>query len=478
MNDFSGSADQRPNLSAAAKEFYPSRQPKTSDIIDAHSSEGKPKKTKEQRRCPRRRRPKKKCGSSDLGGGSSVYSNDEFEEEVSSWFDEIRERRAGKAMDVSSPFIELSVVALANDSGFRVRNWIPAQQSLFDADYLAEEEERKKWREWALCAAELERKRRIQAMAELDAEQDQERQARRRWAINAIEQEKYERISAQFLSTLTSTNWFNETITAYHEDYELVCPYYKLGCRVNCRRSTVERHMKTCQFALELCSESPPVTTGSGYEVVCPNSVLGCTYIGSLRDLQAHLGECIFLGLTVQQELEERLLLKQHVIMECEEERARRVRFDGNIPQALYFLVFVIQTHCKDIIIIGPKHPESLSRRDLLDGDMSNESMGAESLGGDMDSSENSDGGTQGRSMFRKKPVLQSVIEEQTRTVVKKLAEEADILWTKATEFRVSRIEVQTKLLDILKDTVRKMWPFIDIRPFGSHATGLSNAHR
>ena len=130
------------------------------------------------------------------------------------------------------------------------------------------------------------------------------------------------------------------------------------------------------------------------------------------------------------------------------------------------------------MIIIGPRHAESSFRRDLADGDLSNESTGAESLGGDLDSSENSDGGAQGKSMFRKKPVLQSVIEEQTRTVAKKLEEESNILWRQAMDFRVSRTDVQSQLVDILKDTVRKMWPFTDIRPFGSHATGLSTAHR
>ena len=126
--------------------------------------------------------------------------------------------------------------------------------------------------------AELERKRRIQVLQELEAEQEIERQARRRWAINAIEQEKAERISAQFLLTLSSTNWFNETITAYHEDYELVCPYYKLGCRVSCRRGNIEKHLKRCRFALELKDQGLPEIVG-GYEVVCPNSILGDIYL-------------------------------------------------------------------------------------------------------------------------------------------------------------------------------------------------------
>ena len=359
----------------------------TVNSFDNASAGKKVKKTKEQRSAPRKRRPKKSFGTSNIENNIDApasqvvnHSNrsqflihelspherfhrglgdpylrtssenkfklpseqvDEFdfdiqESDVAYWFDEVKKRRKAKLAKGSKK----SINTMGNgqfDSKFLLdlrQDWLATDQidqSLFDADYLAEEEERKKWSEWALCAAEIERKRRIQLLSEIDAEQDRERQARRRWAIRAIEQEKHERISAQFLSNLTSTNWFNETITAYHEDYELVCPYYKLGCRVSCRRSNVEIHMKTCRFALEL-GDVPSTLPDNGYEVVCPNSVLGCNYIGGYKDLQHHLSsECTYKGLTKQQEIEERLLMKQHVIMECEEERARRVRFDGRL---------------------------------------------------------------------------------------------------------------------------------------------------
>lgn len=258
----------------------------------------------------------------------------------------------------------------------------------------------------------MERKRRIQVLQELDAEQEIERQRRRRWAIKAIEKEKAERISAQFLSSLSSTNWFNETITAYHEDYELVCPYFKLGCRVSCRRGTIEKHLKKCRFALEMIDAPLPEISG-GYEVVCPNSVLGCVYIGSLDALHQHLTVCSFSGLTVQQEIEERRLLKQHVIMQQEEERARRVRFDDNVvvakrPKSGDSTTDIPPVVCQPTQAIFGSTSEPSESHIQSSEDVSDTEGKFMTLGADVDSSENSDGGGgRPRSLSRKKALLQ-----------------------------------------------------------------------
>ena len=86
----------------------------------------------------------------------------------------------------------------------------------------AERKDREKWGKWAAEAAEIERHRRIEANIQLDREEAMERTKRREWALNAIETERNDRISSQFLNALTSTNWFNETISTYSDDYELV----------------------------------------------------------------------------------------------------------------------------------------------------------------------------------------------------------------------------------------------------------------
>ena len=93
----------------------------------------------------------------------------------------------------------------------------------------SEQGEREKWGKWAIQAMEIERQRRMRVNAVLENAESVERTRRRQWALDAIEQERNDRISSQFLNGLTATNWFHETISTYQDDYELVCPYYKLG---------------------------------------------------------------------------------------------------------------------------------------------------------------------------------------------------------------------------------------------------------
>ena len=125
--------------------------------------------------------------------------------------------------------------------------------------------------------------RRVSVLHDIDLAQEVERQRRRRWAVEVIEKERSERISDQFLATLASTQWFSDMISAYHEDYEIVCPYYRIGayvcmyvyiytmlvvsilyvyicclnacmhvgCRAKCRRSDIQQHLSECPFAGE-----------------------------------------------------------------------------------------------------------------------------------------------------------------------------------------------------------------------------------
>jgi hypothetical protein len=218
-----------------------------------------------------------------------------------------------------------------------------------------ERQERIRWGAWAVAASEIERHRRIYENELLDAEENRERHIRRQWALQAIEQERNERISAQFLTTLASTQWFNETISAYSEDYELVCPYYKLGCRISCRRSTVANHLKECIYAFEIISNDPvdshdsrqrdgkdgsDASTGTSpsrsprsnayldtteYEVVCLFAIFGCSFTGTLFEVTEHMLSCSLRGSSDQQEQEERSQLKEHVISECEKERVRQL---------------------------------------------------------------------------------------------------------------------------------------------------------
>ena len=150
-------------------------------------------------------------------------------------------------------------------------------------------------------------------MDEIDKSELRERQIRQQWAISAIEKERNERISTQFLTNLTATNWFNETISSYNDDYDVVCPYFKLGCRSICRKTEIQKHMKLCKYAIEVPRHAEEKSL-TDYEVVCPNCVLGCAFNGSIKMLQKHLTEsCLYKGKSRQEEHDERQMLKEHV---------------------------------------------------------------------------------------------------------------------------------------------------------------------
>ena len=51
---------------------------------------------------------------------------------------------------------------------------------------------------------------------------------------------------------------------------------------------------------------------------------MGCTYTCNRKNLHDHLLSCSFNGISKEKDLENRQLLKEAVILECEEERIRR----------------------------------------------------------------------------------------------------------------------------------------------------------
>jgi hypothetical protein len=292
--------------------------------------------------------------SNNSGNGRSGLGNDSMAlvEDWSAWFDNVVDQfgRPNSPENQSLSYLYSNSRAVRHqrspsetslDSHGQwlelQQEWSISKQPLSEKDDLeAEEIERKKWGVWAMHASEKERQRRIAALAEIDAEQERERLARGKWALEAIERERSERISGHFLSSLASTNWFNEAISAYSEDYELVCPYYRMGCKVSCRRSTLQKHLTDeCIFAqqikqMDMASNKTNHDDGNfqpdNYEIICPNAFMGCTFTCSRKNLHDHLLSCSYNGISKEKDLEERQLTKQAVILECEEERIRRLR--------------------------------------------------------------------------------------------------------------------------------------------------------
>jgi DNA polymerase sigma len=353
-----------------------------------------------------------------------------------------------------------------------------------ESEFLAEENERRKWGAWAMAASEIERQRRINMLTEMDAMDEQERQRRRKWAINVIEREQNDRISDHFLATLSSTSWFNETISSFHEDYELVCPYYRLGCRVHCKRSTIAAHLKECAYAVEGLLSSPEderrlksLVREKAYDVVCPNRIIGCNFIGSRAEIEEHLVVCPYRGKTHDEEMEERDLLKQQIIMECEEERLRRAEVQqpptrqmtvrGNKYDRQYSVhdrtpsagaTKPIQIPPLPLAIaIGssaePKTPDADRNTQAAVG-----ALGA--LGGDVSQ--------QGQGS------LHDVLQTQIQVVLGGIHDEISELWEKQTVRKQTYLQPRvTRLLAALGARIAALWPFSKVEVFGSFATGI-----
>jgi len=297
-------------------------------------------------------------------------------------------------------------------------------------EIIREEIERKKWSAWANHAAEVERLRRMSILKKISDEEEIERKIRGKIAIDLIEKERNDRISAQFLLSLTSTHWFNEITSTYNEDYELVCPYYKLGCRATCRRSTVTSHLKQCPYALESKSYITENADGTitmplesqEYDIVCPNSVLGCSCILRRKELESHLEICLFRGTSLEDDLRERDLVKRNVILECEEERSRRV-------------------------LSTERHQNDVSE--------------------------------EGKGTLMVDPNRISVhglLRNQIHNVLSLLHAEVMSLWDKRKREHLEKQSQCEHLLQSLKSRIKLLWPFTKTEIFGSFVSGTHDA--
>jgi predicted nucleotidyltransferase len=295
------------------------------------------------------------------------------------------------------------------------------QLMIFSEEIENEITERRRWSQWAIHAAEMERQRRMRAMKEIDDENDRERKARAKWAIEAIEHERNERVYHQFLMSLTSTNWFNETISSHYamEDYEVVCPYYKLGCTKTCKRSNLEKHLQDCQYTID-CYVPPNKYHIEDYEVVCPNTVLGCTFTGDRSAVMKHLQSCRYShGQSKEQEYEERLQVKNLVISECEVERLRRVT---NSPMG--------------------------------DKNIASPANGGHATG-----------------------TLHNLLRSQINEVLGQLHDQVLAMHESVSSIQSRRLDAVKELVVKLESYINRLWPFTRIEIYGSYSTALHAQH-
>ena len=174
---------------------------------------GKVKKTKEQRACSRKRRRKKvvRLDAIDENGPDQLGNISENVEELLCNTDEHSFLSTPNIHHASISMVQTTTYAYDVENEDDSNQWLELQaewriskQLLSDSEYIAEENERKKWGEWAAVASEMERKRRIQLLRDMDIEEAKERTARRRWAIDAIQREQNDRIAYHFLNSVTN----------------------------------------------------------------------------------------------------------------------------------------------------------------------------------------------------------------------------------------------------------------------------------
>ena len=182
------------------------------------------------------------------------------------------------------------------------------------------------WAAYAVSAAEAERSRRIAVDDELDWANQLERERRQKWALDASKAEQRRRIREGFAREAQGTRWFEGLLGKKDEDYEVVCPYSKFGCRHCGPRSQIGRHLESCPARIE---KKPAEIVDKDYEVVCPNSFMGCCATFPLSHLQAHLQTCPFSDASRASERSTRNDAQLQALRDVEQERARRLRDEG-----------------------------------------------------------------------------------------------------------------------------------------------------
>ncbi|OQS05488.1 hypothetical protein THRCLA_02385 [Thraustotheca clavata] len=254
---------------------------------------------------PRKRRPKNrsKKRNASLGDEMALNTSCDLPDERS------KLSPAAKPFSPSSPIHDPAT----DDSG--------AAQSME-----IEAASRAYWVEWAIDAAEKERARRLELLAEIQLAEDAERQRRQKWAVRAIEAEQQSRTAGMFLEAMQNTAWFQATISPSFLDYEVVCPHSWFGCSYSCMLRHVEDHLRVCPYrqvpdTTELVSE--PIDLNS-YDIVCPNAILGCKVICTRDRLAEHLLVCSVIR-SPEAEYEERMNKRETVIQASEDERLRRM---------------------------------------------------------------------------------------------------------------------------------------------------------
>uniref|UniRef100_A0A7S2SJ60 Polymerase nucleotidyl transferase domain-containing protein n=1 Tax=Rhizochromulina marina TaxID=1034831 RepID=A0A7S2SJ60_9STRA len=333
--------------------------------------------------------------------------------------------------------------------------------------------ERARWQRWVVEAAEVERKRRMAALEEIQREEDAERSARRQWAMQAIAAEHRDRISEQFLVAMTNAGWVSGEFGDENDAYDIVCPYCHLGCPAVFPLRELDVHFKTCSFARQIeqaeeeAMRDQTEEWNQDYEVACPNAVIGCTHSCSRSALNRHLAECPYGGAVSREtELKEREKWWKLVELEAEQERYRRIQE-------------------AQLLALDEIEDERVGGRLQADGGRLN---GAEPPRGQL-AEANQDGGGPERSALdilremqksrlggyhhRRSSLTAAVVAEQIQDTFNALESQIQGFATECDEFERVKKPSCERILERLQTVVKTLWPNGTAHAYGSFKTRL-----
>ena len=94
-------------------------------------------------------------------------------------------------------------------------------------------------------------------------EETMERDARRAWAVMELEKERRAQTIESYVNSVTKTTWFTGLVSVglaelrsddqkaestAMDDYEVVCPFFRAGCRAKVFHRELAEHLITCEY--------------------------------------------------------------------------------------------------------------------------------------------------------------------------------------------------------------------------------------
>eukprot|EP00941_MAST-03F_sp_MAST-3F-sp1_P001695 g1695.t1 len=159
----------------------------------------------------------------------------------------------------------------------------------------------------------------------------------KQWVLWAEEEERRLRVAEYLLDVVNLGNDF-QLENEEKEKGDVICLFSSQGCDHTCPRDELVEHMATCPFRLSFNDDvfqekarlEEEEVTGNlrDYEVMCPFSASGCEVSCPLSSLANHMASCKHnpqSSYALEEASRERMLQQQLVLAQVEKERRRRL---------------------------------------------------------------------------------------------------------------------------------------------------------